>query len=106
MLDSLDVLLQSDPDWFQFWKDKELFRAVFEPLIWRLGRTGAGLLIGTPFTMALWQQAESVVPPAIMLTLFMGLLLGGAPAGATIAGYLLVVVATTIAYRSIFGRQR
>jgi hypothetical protein len=53
--------------------------------------------------MALWQQSESVVPPGIMLTLFMGLLLGGAPPGATLAGYLVVVVATTMAYRSIKG---
>jgi hypothetical protein len=106
MIDHLDLVLQSAPDFFEFWKNFEMFKGVFEPLIWRLGRSGAGLLLGVPFTMALWQQTESVVPPAIMLTLFMGLLLGGAPAGATIGGYLLVVVAATIAYRSIFGRQR
>ncbi|WP_251342434.1 hypothetical protein [Haloplanus halophilus] len=103
----VEQLLQAtDPDWFQYWKDMQWFKAVFEPLIWRFGRAGIGLLIGAPFTMALWQQAESVVPPAVMLTLFMGLLLGGAPAGATIGGYLIIVVATAVAYRSIFGGER
>jgi hypothetical protein len=33
----------------------------------------------------------------------MGLLLSGAPAGATLVGYIMVVVATVIAYRSITG---
>jgi hypothetical protein len=102
-LDLAVVLQETDPDWLEFWKDMDWFSGMFEPLIWRLGRAGTGLLIGAPFTMALWQQSESVVPPGIMLTLFMGLLLGGAPPGATLAGYLVVVVATTMAYRSIKG---
>lgn len=102
-LDATDLLLQSEPDWLQFWKDGDWFSGVFEPFLYRFGRAGAGLLIGVPITMALWQQSEDIAIPAIMLTLFMGLLLGGAPPGATIAGYLVVVVAAALAYRSIFG---
>lgn len=102
-MELFDTLLQaSDPDWLEIWKSGDWFRAVTQPFIWRLTRPGATLLIAAPFTMALWQQTESVVPPAIMISLFMGLLLAGAPAGATLAGYLLLVVGVTVAYRSIF----
>lgn len=104
MLD-LVPLQETDPDWLEYWKNMNWFRGMFEPLLWRLGRTGAGLLIGLPITMALWQQSESITPPAIMLTLFMGLLLAGAPPGATIGGYLLIVVAAALAYRSIAGAR-
>jgi hypothetical protein len=37
------------------------------------------------------------------LTLFAGMILGGAPPAATFIGYLVIVVAAGLAYRSIFG---
>jgi len=98
----LDFSFVLQTDWWADWKNGNWFDAVFAPILWRFGRPAAALLIAAPFSMALWQQAESAVPPAIMIVLFMGLILGGAPAGAAFAGYLLVVVAVTIAYRSIF----
>jgi hypothetical protein len=36
------------------------------------------------------------------LILFAGLLLGGAPPGASVVGYLLAVVAVAYAYREVF----
>lgn len=107
MLDQIPILdagavIQSHPDFFTAWKNGNWFEATFAPILWRFGRPTAGLLIATPFTMALWQQTESAVPPAIMISLFMGLILAGAPAGAMFAGYLLIVVAVTVAYRSVF----
>jgi len=92
-----------DPNWFDAWTNGNWFKAVFDPLTWRLTRSGAILLIGVPFAIGLWTQSESIVMRAVLLTLFMGLLLGGAPAGATIVGYVLVIGATILAYRSISG---
>jgi len=100
-------LLQSTPpNFWDLWESKEMFRAMLEPILWRVGPEGLALLLGVPFTFALWQQSESIAPPAILLSLFMGLLLAAAPAGATLAGYVLIVVAVALAYRSIFGGGR
>jgi hypothetical protein len=68
-----------------------------------LGRPTVVLLLGAPFTLALWQQTGSLSVPGIMLALFMGLFLSGAPAEATLVGYLVVVGGALVAYRSIFG---
>lgn len=103
LLDAGDVVLQSHPDWLQLWKDQKWFQATFEPLVWRLGRAGGTLLIGAPFTLALWQQTESIAMPGIILVLFMGLILGGAPAGAALVGYLIVVLAVLVSYYTIYG---
>jgi hypothetical protein len=98
----IEALLQTEPDWLTLWESGQWFEATFEPFVYRLTRPGAALLIAAPFAMALWQQAEDIVVPGVLLTLFMGLLLGGAPPGATIVGYLIITVAATVAYRSIF----
>lgn len=95
-------LQTADPDWLQPFKDGNFFKGMVQPLVERLSRAGILLVVGVPYTFALWQQTESVVPPAIVLTLFMGLFLSGAPPGARFVGYLAVVVATTVAYYSIF----
>lgn len=100
-----DTLLQAaDPNWFaDFWKTGDWFGGAFQPLVWRLTRPGVILLLGGPLSLALWIQTESLIMPATLLVLFMGLMLGGAPAGATIIGYIVVVAATVLAYRSISG---
>jgi hypothetical protein len=100
-----DIALQaSDPDWLaEYWEQGDWFGGAFQPLVWRLTRPGVVLLLGGPLTLALWTQTESTIMPAILLTLFMGLMLGGAPAGATIVGYILVVGAAVIAIRSVTG---
>lgn len=102
-LDVADTVLQSsDPDWLQYWKDGDWFNATFRPLVWRLGEEGVTLLIAAPFTLALWQQTETIRIPAIMLVMFLGLLLGGAPAGAALGGYLMVVLAVLGTYYAIY----
>jgi hypothetical protein len=73
------------------------------PYVGLVGREAVVLMLAAPFTLALWIQTESLTMPAVILTLFMGLLLGGAPAEATMLGYLLVVAATVVAYRSLTG---
>lgn len=100
-----DTVLQStDPDWLaDYWETGDWFGGVFEPLIWRLTRPGLGLLLGVPLALSLWTQTESIIVPATLLALFMGLMLGGAPAGATIVGYILVTAALVIGFRAISG---
>lgn len=101
----LGTILQSaDPDWFEeYWQTGDWLGAALEPFIWLLGRPTFILLLTVPPTVGLWIQAESIIPPAIIITLFMGLILAGAPAGATIVMYIVVIIATLIAYRSITG---
>lgn len=103
MIEPLDIVLQADPDWLQFWKDGEWFKGWARPYIHLLGRQTMILLLGAPFTFGLWQQTESITVPAVILTLFMGLMLAGAPPAATIVGYILVVSAVVLAYRSVTG---
>lgn len=97
------LLATNDPDWVEFWKDGQWFQGALGPYTQLLGRPAMLLLLGVPFTLGLWIQTESLTIPATILVLFMGLLLSGAPAGATLVGYIMVVVATVIAYRSITG---
>jgi len=93
-----------DPAWLtDYWETGDWFGGAFQPFIWRLTRPGVVLLLGGPLTLALWQQTESLVVPTVLLVLFMGLFLGGAPAGASIIGYGLVVCATLLAYRAVSG---
>jgi len=109
MLDQIPLIvpdqipLAADPDWLKYWQQGDWFTGAFRPIIWRLSRPGAVLLLGGPFTLALWWQTESMIMPATLIALFMGLWVGGAPPGAALIGYILVVVATVLAYRSITG---
>ncbi|MFY4814534.1 hypothetical protein ACOJIV_17825 [Haloarcula sp. AONF1] len=97
----IQVLLQTD--WIDVWASGDWFHGAFGPVTATLGRPTVVLLLGAPFTLALWQQTGSLTVPGIMLALFMGLFLAGAPAEATLVGYLVVVGGALIAYRSIFG---
>lgn len=105
-LDQASVILQSDPNWLDFWENGEWLNGAIQPYIHLLGRATLLLLLGAPLTIAMWVQTEDLVIPGIILSLFMGLLLSGAPAGATIAGYVVVLLATMLAYRSITGVGR
>lgn len=96
-----DILLQTD--WLSVWESGNWLEGMVGPYVELVGRSAVVLLVGAPFTMALWIQTESLTLPAVILTLFMGLALGGAPPEATLVGYLMVVVATLLAYRSITG---
>ena len=104
MSSRVGMLLQStDTDWLSFWENGEWLKGAIEPYIALLGEPTLMLLLGTPLTIAMWIQTEDIIVPGVILSLFMGLLLSGAPAGATIAGYVVVILATMLAYRSITG---
>lgn len=104
MTDPLSILLATD--WLQFWEQGRWFEGMFRPLVWRLGRAGVVLLLGAPMALALWIQSESLTVPATLLALFAGLMLGNAPPGAAIVGYIIVVVGALVSYRAIPGVGR
>jgi len=98
------ILFQTtDTDWIQYWEDGDWFAGTFEPFVALLGRPAVVMLLAGPFTLALWIQTESVATPGIFIALFFGLLLTGAPPAVATLGYVIVTVATMVAYRSIFG---
>jgi len=96
-----DVVAQTD--WVEVLKNGNLFRIAFEPYINLVSREGVVLLLGLPFTMALWIQTRSISVPSVLLVLFASLMIGGAPPAASMVGYLLVVAAIIIGYRTILG---
>jgi len=93
-------------DWFELWKDGNWFEAVFGPLLSVVTETGAILLLGVPLTLALWIQTGSLYLPATILVLFAGFIIAGAPPAAAFVGYMIVVAATLLAYRSIYSSGR
>lgn len=93
-------------DWFEVWRSRDWFEAVFGPLLSVLTEEGAILLLGVPMTLALWIQTKSIYVPAVILVLFAGFIISGAPPAAAFAGYLIVVAATLLAYRSIYSSGR
>lgn len=97
------LLQASDPDWFEAWKDGNWLEGVFGPFIWLLGEPAVVLLLVVPTALGLFIQTESIGPPAILIILFGGLILGGLPAEAAVAGYVIVVVAVLLGYRSVTG---
>lgn len=102
MLDHI-IALASDPNWLDAWEAGNWLKGMIEPYVWRLGRATFVLLLGAPLTLGLWIQTESLVMPGVILALFMGLMLSGAPPAATIVGYVIVTLAVAIAYKSITG---
>jgi hypothetical protein len=93
-------------DWFELWRDGRWFEATFGPVQELLGEEGVILLLGVPMTLALWIQTESLYVPATILVLFTGLIISGAPPAAAFVGYMIVVAATLLAYRSIYSSGR
>jgi hypothetical protein len=106
MIDTLTttvVALASNTDWLEVWRSGDWLRGILGPFVELLGRETFVLLLGAPLSLGLWIQTQSMVVPAVILTLFMGLILGGAPPEATLIGYVVVIVATLLAYRSVSG---
>lgn len=96
-----DVVAQTD--WVEVLKNGNLFRLAFEPYTNLIGRSAVTVVLGAPFTLALWIQTKSISVPAVLLVLFASLMIGGAPPAASMIGYLLVVAAVVIGYRTILG---
>lgn len=97
----IEVIAQTD--WVEVLRQGDLFRLAFEPYTNLLGRSAVVLVLGAPFTMALWVQTKSLSVPAVLLVLFASLMIGGAPPAASMVGYLLVVAAIIAGYRTILG---
>lgn len=94
------------PDWFDLLQSGDWFQATFGPYFALLSEPGVTLLLGTPLTLALWIQTDSLYVPGTLLVLFVGLIVGGAPPAASLAGYLIIVAAVVLAYRSIYSSGR
>jgi hypothetical protein len=96
----IDALLATD--WIDMWMAGDWWDALFQPYFIQVPRSAVILILGMPMSLALWIQSGSLGVPAVPLILFAGLLLGGAPPGASVVGYLLAVVAVAYAYREVF----
>jgi len=102
----LENIIPLDVNWLDLWENGQWFEATYRPYIELLGRPAVALLLGAPLTLALWIQTESLTVPGTLLALFLGLMLSNAPPSAAIVGYLIVVIAVMLAYRSISGVGR
>lgn len=72
------------------------------PFFEQLGRVIVVMILGGFYSASLYWYTHSIYPPAVILSLFVGLLVLGAPAPmATVAG-LLVTIALALAYMSIY----
>lgn len=83
----------------QFWD------AIWAGLLDSVGLMLFIAIMGTFYFVSLWWYTGSIFPPAIVLTLYGGTIIMGAPPPLAIAGGLVVTIALAFAYYVIFGRR-
>lgn len=93
-----------ETDWTEVLMNEEWWDAIFGPLIQQLG--GPILVGGSAlfYCIALFWYTGSIFPPAVLLTMYAGLLVFGAPAPIAAAAGLVVTLAVALAYYSIARR--
>lgn len=97
VLASVDVIeLLRAGDWWD---------AIWAGLFATVGRQTLVTTLGTFYFLSLWWFTGSIFPPAIVLTLYGGSIIMGAPAPIAITGGMIVTIAMTLAYYAIFGRR-
>lgn len=89
-------------DWTQCWYDGDWLHCIEGPFFAQLGRTVAIMLLGGFYTVSLYWYTSSLYPPTVVITMFAGLLVFGAPAPVAVIAGLLVTVALALAYMSIY----
>lgn len=96
----------AETDWTQCWYDRSAgpgwLYCFNGPYFEQIGRAVVVMLLGGFYTTSLYWYTRSLYPPAVILTLFGGLLVFGAPAPVAAIGGLIVTVALALAYLSIY----
>lgn len=72
-----------------------------QPFLDLLGEPVVVMLLGVPLAIALWWQTREIAVPGVILALFAGTLIAGAPPEVAIIGYMLVTAALVIGLRNI-----
>lgn len=93
VLEALAVPLQTLDDWLS----GNWFDSLLAPYVDLIGQAGLVLGVGAPFTLALYVQNGDIRPAAVLLALYAGLIIGGAPPLLSTALYLVVVAALAAA---------
>jgi len=92
-------------DIVQLIRDRDWWTAIWAGLLEQVGRQSLIATLGTFYFLGLWWWTGSIFPPAIVLALYGGSIIMGAPAPVAITGGLIVTVAVALSYYAIFGRR-
>jgi hypothetical protein len=89
------------------WSSGPSIDCVTSPFFDLLGSMVVTTILGSFYSLSLWWSTGSMYPVAVILTLFVGLFIFGAPAPVAVIGGLVVTITLAMAYHTIFtGRIR
>lgn len=91
-------------DYFDLWgESKNWFDALLHPFTDLLGEPALIMILGGFYVLALGWYTEDIRPPAVVIILYAGVFIFGAPAPVAIIFGAIATVAIALAYMWIYG---
>lgn len=91
-------------DYVELWgEEREWFDALVMPYVDLLGEGGVILIVGVFYFISLTWYTEDIRPAAVLIILYAGVWVFGAPAQVALIFGLVATLAVALAYMSIYG---
>lgn len=91
-------------DYIDLWAEsKNWFDAIIGPYVDLLGKPAIIMILGGFYFLALGWYTEDIRPPAVVILLYGGVFVFGAPAPVAMIFGAIATVAIALAYMSIYG---
>lgn len=91
-------------DYIDLWAEsKDWFHAIVKPFTDLIGEPAVLMLLAGFYFIALFWYTEDIRPPALVIVLYAGVFVFGAPAPVAMIFGAIATVAIALAYMSIYG---
>lgn len=91
--------------WIELWEEGPTAEAIFEPVYHVIPEAAFALIVCTVTILSLHSWTESIMLPAIILSLFGGSMILAAPAPAAYIGAFIVLISLATAFYALW-RER
>mgnify|MGYP006306977331 CR=1 FL=1 len=89
-------------NWTQVWNNTRFLHGAVGPYAYMIGYPALIGLLGSFYTISLYWYTRDITPPAVVITLFVGIFVLNVPAPFAIIAGLIVTIALAMAYWTIY----
>lgn len=94
-------------DYIELWAEEhDWFHAIVKPFTDLLSEPGVLLMVGAMYFIAVTWYAEDIRPASVVILLYAGVFVFGAPGPVAIVFGAIATVGVSLAYMSVYGLRR